>query len=68
MPSMDEPPYVKSHHVCPHCDELREASEFEFVKLVPELGNLAQFRCLHCGKTFEELPPDPTARDFMGLN
>ena len=43
---------------CPYCDEFREPSEFEYLGLVKELGNIPRFRCKTCAKVFETLPPD----------
>jgi hypothetical protein len=54
---MNNSPYAASVHYCPSCDTVRPESDVEFIELVPELGNVARFRCKKCGNTFEELPP-----------
>ena len=48
---------------CPHCDSLLERAEFEWVGMVPEIGNLPRYRCLKCNETFETLPPDVLPTD-----
>lgn len=54
---MNLDPYQQNFCYCPHCDEIRNREQFEFVGLVPELGNIARYHCLVCDRTFELLPP-----------
>ncbi|MEI8383831.1 MAG: hypothetical protein WCJ09_27195 [Planctomycetota bacterium] len=54
---MSNDPYAKNVHFCPSCDKDGPETDFEFIGLVPELGNIARYRCKICEAVFEELPP-----------
>jgi hypothetical protein len=54
---MDRPPDEPNLKFCPTCEEVRASSDFDFLGLVPEVGNLPRYRCHRCGSVFEQLPP-----------
>jgi len=57
LPGFDGPPYETNLVFCPNCDADRTENEFEYLCVVPELGNLVRFRCIVCDGTITELPP-----------
>ena len=60
LPGFDGPPYETNLVYCPTCTTERTTGEFEYLCVVPELGNLVRYRCTVCGDSFTELPPSAT--------
>ncbi|NES82316.1 MAG: hypothetical protein F6K10_13440 [Moorea sp. SIO2B7] len=57
LPGIDGAPYESTSAFCPHCDDLRTEKEFEYLCVVPELGNIVRYHCKICSQTFTQLPP-----------